>query len=124
MYQRLILFYYGFSNSYTIAKKGMTSAALKLLVVFILAFSVFQVAAQELKPSYPRIAGYVGIIHPIVTVSGEKPAWNFDGAYVVGLPTGINIWKTSKIGFSAEFVPFIRAQNKTSKMNNFLFHWL
>ncbi len=38
------------------------------------------------------------------------------------MPTGINIWKTSKIAFSMEFVPYIRAENGTSKMNNFLFH--
>jgi len=40
----------------------------------------------------------------------------------VGMPVGINIWKSSRIGFSAEFVPFIRDEKGTSKMNNFLFH--
>ena len=33
-----------------------------------------------------------------------------------------NIWKSQTIGFSAEFVPTIRAENGTSKMSNFLFH--
>jgi hypothetical protein len=38
------------------------------------------------------------------------------------MPTGINIWKSQKVGFSMEFVPFVRAENGSSKMNNFLFH--
>jgi hypothetical protein len=71
---------------------------------------------------YPRIAGYVAILHPIVTFSEEGTTTNFDSYYVVGLPTGINIWKSPKIGFSAEFVPLIRAENGSSKMANFLFH--
>ena len=72
---------------------------------------------------YPKITGYVGILHPLVTYArNEKPHYNFDGAYVVGMPTGINIWKSPAIGFSMEFVPLIRAANGTSKMNNFLFH--
>ncbi|SEJ54874.1 hypothetical protein SAMN05216327_112180 [Dyadobacter sp. SG02] len=73
-------------------------------------------------PVYPRVAGYVGILHPIVTFSNEGTTTNFDSYYVVGLPTGINIWKSPKIGFSAEFVPLIRAEKGTSKMANFLFH--
>lgn len=72
--------------------------------------------------TYPRITGYVGVLHPIITFSNGKPVTNFKGFYVGGLPTGINIWKSSKIGFSAEFVPFIRAEHGSSKMNNFLFH--
>ena len=72
---------------------------------------------------YPKITGYVGILHPLVTFGhNEKPHYNFDGTYVVGLPTGINIWKSPTIGFSMEFVPLIRATNSTSKMSNFLFH--
>jgi hypothetical protein len=72
---------------------------------------------------YPRITGYMGVLHPIVTFArGRQPQYNFDGAYAGGLPTGINIWKSARIGFSMEFVPFIRAANGASKMNNFLFH--
>ncbi|WP_461791763.1 hypothetical protein [Pedobacter sp.] len=73
-------------------------------------------------PTYPKIAGYVGILHPIVTFSSSSTDFNFDNHYVVGLPTGINIWKNAKIGFSAEFVPTIRVENGTSKMSNFMFH--
>jgi hypothetical protein len=32
---------------------------------------------------YPKITGYVGILHPLVTFGhNEKPHYNFDGAYV------------------------------------------
>lgn len=79
--------------------------------------------AQAPPPvTYPKVAGYVGIIHPLVTFSKEGTTTNFDDYYVVGMPTGINIWKSAKIGFSAEFVPFVRAENGTSRMSNFLFH--
>ncbi|WP_225309540.1 hypothetical protein [Larkinella humicola] len=78
--------------------------------------------AQETPPVYPRIAGYVGILHPLVTFSGEETVTNFDTYYIVGLPTGINIWKSPKIGFSVEIVPLIRAENGTSKVANLLFH--
>lgn len=73
-------------------------------------------------PAYPRIAGYVGILHPLVTFSSVGTETNFDHYYQMGLPTGINIWKSAKIGFSAEFVPTIRAEKGVSKMTNFLFH--
>jgi len=61
-------------------------------------------------------------MHPLVTFNKAGTQKNFDGAYVGGLPTGINIWKSARIGFSMEFVPFIRVADGDSKMNNFLFH--
>ena len=78
--------------------------------------------AQQVPVTYPKIAGYVGILHPIVTFSKHETTYNFKDYYIGGLPTGINIWKSAKIGFSAEFVPFIKADSTGSKMNNFLFH--
>jgi hypothetical protein len=79
--------------------------------------------AQSATPqTYPKITGYVGIMHPLVTFSSTGTETNFSHYYVVGMPTGINLWKSSHIGFSAEFVPFIRAEHGTSKMSNFLFH--
>lgn len=80
---------------------------------------------QAMQPAvhvYPRIAGYVGIIHPIVTFDSDGTHTNFKDFYTVGMPTGINIWKSSKIGFSFEAVPFVRTEDGTSKMSNFLFH--
>lgn len=80
------------------------------------------VFAQAPVVTYPRITGYTGIMHPIVTFGNEGAHFNFDGAYVGGLPTGINIWKNARTGFSFEIIPFIRAADGTSKMNNLLFH--
>ncbi|WP_343533984.1 hypothetical protein [Pedobacter sp.] len=79
-------------------------------------------AQSILQQNYPKVAGYVGILHPIATFSSTGTDTNFDGHYVVGMPTGINIWKSARIGFSAEFVPTIRVENGIGKMSNFLFH--
>ncbi|QNF35816.1 hypothetical protein HUW51_11700 [Adhaeribacter swui] len=99
------------------------TAKLLTLIVVVLIFKSNISQAQAPPPvAYPKVAGYVGIIHPLVTFSKDETTTNFDGYYVVGMPTGINIWKSAKIGFSAEFVPFIRAENGTSRMSNFLFH--
>ncbi|RDC64243.1 hypothetical protein [Adhaeribacter pallidiroseus] len=98
-------------------------ARLLLIAIICLLFKPHASQAQAPPPvTYPKVAGYVGIIHPLVTFSKDETTTNFDGYYVVGMPTGINIWKSAKIGFSAEFVPFIRAENGTSRMSNFLFH--
>jgi len=71
---------------------------------------------------YPKLAGYIGIIHPIITFNSEGSHTNFKDSYIVGMPIGINIWKSSKIGFSSEIVPFIKATAHGSKVNNVLFH--
>lgn len=88
------------------------------LVIVLLVFNLLTTKAQ----TYPRISGYVGVLHPIVTFSKEGTTKNFDDFYLGGLPVGINIWKSAKIGFSAEFVPFVRADSTGSRMSNFLFH--
>src|SRR5688500_10239570 len=77
--------------------------------------------APRARPAHtsPRVARYVGILHPLVTFGSDGTHTNFDESYTVGMPTGINLWKTAKVGFSVEFVPFIRAENGTSKMSNF-----
>ncbi|WP_346316094.1 hypothetical protein [Chitinophaga sp. YIM B06452] len=77
---------------------------------------------SQAPPAYPKVMGYVGVLHPLVTYSSDKPHYNFDGAYTVGLPAGINIWKSPRIGFSVEFVPLVKASGADSKMNNLLFH--
>jgi hypothetical protein len=95
---------------------------MKYLLLFVLVLVFVQAPSAQSPPVYPRIAGYVGILHPIVTFTRDHTTTNFDGFYIAGLPTGINIWKNQRIGFSAEFVPFIRADKTGSKMSNFLFH--
>lgn len=96
---------------------------MKLSLYFLLILLSLSAKAQNAAPqTYPKITGYVGILHPIVTFSSAGTESNFDQHYVVGMPVGINIWKSQKIGFSAEFVPTVRAENGTSKMANFTFH--
>lgn len=93
-------------------------------IVFLASVLIsFNGGAQNTIPqSYPKVTGYVGILHPIATFSSAGTDTNFGNHYVVGMPTGINIWKNSRIGFSAEFVPTIRVENGIGKMSNFLFH--
>lgn len=71
---------------------------------------------------YPKITGYFGIMHPVVTFSEHETNVNFRDYYVVGFPTGINIWKSEKIGFSFEIVPNIKDDQGTDKVTNLLFH--
>ncbi|WP_345955412.1 hypothetical protein [Mucilaginibacter sp. PAMB04168] len=68
------------------------------------------------------MAGYVGILHPIITFDRGGTHANFGSSYTIGVPTGINVWKSAKVGFSVEMVPFVRTENNISRMNNFLFH--
>lgn len=87
-----------------------------LIAVLSLGSSVFS------QTVYPKITGYFGILHPIVTISSEQTNLNFRDYYAVGFPTGINIWKSSKIGFSFEIVPNIKVQGASDKVTNILFH--
>ncbi len=98
------------------------SSRIWVLLLLCCASTINTIKAQSTLATYPKITAYAGTIHPIVTFSGNKPVYNFDHVYVGGLVTGINLWKNSKIGFSMEFVPFIRAGDGTSRMSNFLFH--
>ena len=93
-----------------------------ILLVGSLLISTTCYSQQSAAPTYPKVAGYVGIVHPIVTFSSEGTHTNFKDSYVVGMPIGINIWKSAKIGFSTEIVPFVKATNSGSKVNNVLFH--
>lgn len=74
------------------------------------------------QTTYPKITGYFGILHPIVTISNDETNVNFRDYYAIGFPTGINIWKSQKIGFSFEIVPNIKAEDGTSKMSNLVVH--
>ncbi len=71
------------------------------------------------QTTYPKITGYVCVVHPILSFSKDETTLNFSS---VGFPTGINIWKNSKIGFSFEIVPNIKAADGNSRMNSLLFH--
>ena len=105
-----------------------------LTTLFLLIFCTFNVlnaqnskSATAVRPSFTgpaplRVTGYAGIVHPLISFDGDGTHKNFETSYTVGIPTGINLWNGSKVGFSFEVVPFIRSENGTSKMNNFLFH--
>lgn len=80
------------------------------------------VFCQAPPHDYPRTVVYQGILHPIVTLSEAAPVFNFKSYYVIGFPVGVNLWKTQKLGYSLEIVPFIRAENGVSKVSNVLFH--
>ena len=93
--------------------------SLKFTFLFALVLSGLTAFSQT---TYPKITGYFGIMHPIVTVSKDETNVNFRDYYAVGFPTGINIWKSEKIGFSFEIVPNIKDDGGTDKVNSLLFH--
>lgn len=89
----------------------------QLIILFFLIFS-----ASYSQTTYPKINGYVGIMHPLVTFSDGETTPNFDGHYVVGFPIGINVWKNAEIGFSFEIIPTIKDEDGVSKNSNLTFH--
>ena len=97
---------------------------ISILFVFFLSNTHAQTIDSTRKETavFPEIKGYVGMVHPLYTVSGDGNVGNFDKYYTFGMPWGINIWKSKKFGFTFEFTPFIRSDNKGVKMSNFLFH--
>ncbi len=95
-------------------------SALSLILISVC--FILDAYTQENQTTFPKITGYLGILHPIATLNNDGLHTNFTDYYVVGMPTGINIWKTEKIGFSFEIVPFIRTENGLSRANNILIH--
>jgi hypothetical protein len=93
-----------------------------LKILSFLFIATFSCSVAQTSQTYPKLAGYIGIVHPIVTFSSEGTHSNFKDSYVVGMPIGINIWKSAKIGFSSEIVPTIKATSSSSKVSNVLFH--
>ncbi|MGN6647006.1 MAG: hypothetical protein ACTHJT_10800 [Cytophaga sp.] len=101
-----------------------------ILVFLLLSWNAFAqtsdnnttLPATQPEKKYPEIKGYVGIVHPLYTFSKDGNQPNFRDYYIVGNPWGINIWKSPKFGISFEFTPFIKFDNNTSKLNNFVFH--
>jgi hypothetical protein len=93
-----------------------------ILLLFCLFAGFTSSHAQEVVPSYPKMAGYFSAVHVIVTASKDETVTNFSPAYTVGFPTGVNILKNDHIGFSFELTPFVKVENNSSKMSNLLFH--
>jgi hypothetical protein len=80
--------------------------------------------SQQVNPTqaYPKIVGYTSILHPIVSFDKNGSTFNFIDSYTVGIPVGINILKSDKIGFTFELVPYIKAGDGPDRVSNFLFH--
>ncbi|GAB3942236.1 hypothetical protein GCM10028805_06540 [Spirosoma harenae] len=79
-------------------------------------------ASPPIAPVYPRMVGYLGVLHPLVTWNDTGTETNFNSYYAVGFPIGLNLWKTKQIGFSVEVVPLVRSEHGTSKVANVLVH--
>ena len=102
----------------------MKKVAKVILVLLIVTTGVNSVVGQD-KPTnneYPKVIGYISVVHPIITFDKNGNTLNFDGGYTLGFPAGINILKNEKFGYSLEVVPFINASNGNDKVNNVLFH--
>lgn len=74
------------------------------------------------QTGYPKIGTTVSMAHPIITFDKNGTITNFTDYYLVGFPVAINIWKSPKMAFSFEVVPYIKSINGSSSMSNFLFH--
>ncbi|ABG59417.1 hypothetical protein [Cytophaga hutchinsonii] len=74
------------------------------------------------KHVYPEVKGYIALVVPVYTFSSEGNAFNGEHSFVIGNPWGINIWKSKRFGFSFEFTPFLKIDNKENKVSNVLFH--
>jgi hypothetical protein len=74
------------------------------------------------KPTYPKVVGYLSFILPLETLSSGKFTPNFSNhTSSIGFPIGVNVLYSDKFGFSYEFTPTIKASGGTSKMSNLLF---
>ena len=96
-------------------------------LIIIAMIAIMQIAclnglAQKPASIPIRVAGFVAIVHPVITLSKNAPVYNFSNSYVVGFPFGINFWKGNKTGFSIEIVPFIKSDKSSSKTSNILIH--
>jgi hypothetical protein len=73
------------------------------------------------KPTYPKVYGYLSFILPLETYSSGNFTGNFNGTTSIGFPIGVNVLYSDKFGFSYEFTPTIKASGAGSKMSNLLF---
>ncbi|MBK7800340.1 MAG: hypothetical protein KA767_01665 [Saprospiraceae bacterium] len=95
-----------------------------LTTINLLVFGILQLNAQE-KPTaseYPKIVGYLAVVHPLLTIDKDGFSSNFTNYYHVGFPTGIHVYSSKNFGYSLEIVPFIKVINGEASANNILIH--
>jgi hypothetical protein len=95
---------------------------LVFLSVSLVSFNTAFSQTDSTSVNYPQVKGYFSVVHPIVTIDADHTTFNFSDSYAVGFPTGINIFKNSRFGYSFEITPFIKAENGKDKVSNVLFH--
>ena len=91
-----------------------------LILFLFIGFTCFS-QKENINKTYPKIVGFISFVHPLVSFDKNATTYNFSGSYTVGLPMGINILKSDKIGFSFQLTPFIKAQHDTSKVSSIVF---
>ena len=78
--------------------------------------------APAVKPTYPRVVGYLSFILPLVTLQDGNTTTNFSKqTSSIGFPVGINVLYSDKFGFSYEFTPTVKVSGGSSKNSNLLF---
>ena len=90
--------------------------------IVLLIICIFIITNAKAQSNFTKITGYIGILHPVVTVNSEETVVNFRNNYTVGFPFGINFWKTNTKAFALEIIPNIKYENGVGKMYNVLFH--
>lgn len=99
----------------------ITTRIAVILLIVLASFSSAK-AQQPQVHTYPRVTGYVSLLHPIGTWNKDGFHDNFSDVYTLVFPFGINILKSDKFGVSFEIAPGIRTEHNISKVNSVLFH--
>lgn len=87
-----------------------------LIIVLTLFYNGYTLAQSSNE--YPKVVAYFSINHPLLTISSNLPAYNFDHSYTVGFPIGINIIKSDQLAYSIEIVPTINSAKGVTKTSN------
>jgi hypothetical protein len=97
----------------------LLKSILSCLLLFVLSNVLL---AQQPKIDYPKVTGYISVVHPIITAYENEAIYNFKKDYTVGFPVGVNILKSDKLGFSFEITPFVKSISGKAAVSNMLFH--
>ncbi len=73
----------------------MKKIHLVALFVFTMLLSL-NATAQNEKETFPKISGFVAILHPLVTISANETITNFKDYYAVGMPIVLIFGKVKK----------------------------